>query len=552
MTAKRDRDPDPEFPQAQEAEKAVLGCLLLDPVAGLTACAGRFNLHEAVFYHPQHAALFEAVRDLVNAPDPPADTAALIMRLDARGQLARLGGYEGLSALMDGVPSAVAIHPYLDALLEAYTRRRILQVALRLAQDARSGEVGAGELVARWTMDQRPFLDGSRQGDTASIEDLQAFEPDDDPNCLIGIREGRTTRFICRGYGAWLIGASGIGKSSLLFQMGICAAAGLRIWGISPMRPLRVLLVQAENDIGDMAEMSKGILAGLGIDPFRAEDVWEAVRANLRTRTVTGRIGASWCTWLRGEIKSWQADLVLVDPLLSFAGIEIGRQDQCTRFLREWLDPVLRETGCALIGAHHSGKPKRDERNGPAPTLYDLAYAGLGSSELVNWARAIMILQPAGDVFRLLLAKRGKRAGAVHPDGRDTSVLWLRQATDGSILWIQCEPPQESQATPSREGGRPSKIDELLARVSPFVDSISTDTKELRSSVIERMRTWALATIRVNISDRTAIRLLDLLFERGFLDLSQDSKQPRKPIVIMRKAGPRSERDAQEDEDDAA
>ena len=38
-----------------------------------------------------------------------------------------------------------------------------------------------------------------------------------------------------------------------------------------------------------------------------------------------GKIGADWCSWLRQEIVATQAEVVLVDPLLSFAGIEVGR-----------------------------------------------------------------------------------------------------------------------------------------------------------------------------------------------------------------------------------
>jgi hypothetical protein len=41
-----------------------------------------------------------------------------------------------------------------------------------------------------------------------------------------------------------------------------------------------------------------------------------------------------------------------------------------------------------------------------------------------------------------MLAKRGSRAGAKHPDGEPTTVLWLRHATDGSICWEQCQPPE--------------------------------------------------------------------------------------------------------------
>ncbi len=70
-------------------------------------------------------------------------------------------------------------------------------------------------------------------------------------------------RFLCRGGGLLLVGPTGIGKSSLAMQAMILWAIGRPMFGIEPAKPLKSLLIQAENDDGDLAEMRDGVIAGL-------------------------------------------------------------------------------------------------------------------------------------------------------------------------------------------------------------------------------------------------------------------------------------------------
>jgi hypothetical protein len=101
--------------------------------------------------------------------------------------------------------------------------------------------------------------------------------PDNDPNELL------KHRFLCRGGAILLVGPTGIGKSSFALQCAVLWSLGREAFGIVPARALRVLIVQAENDLGDMAEFREGIMKGLSLP---AEDchgsviqtVWEDTR----------------------------------------------------------------------------------------------------------------------------------------------------------------------------------------------------------------------------------------------------------------------------------
>ena len=80
-----------------------------------------------------------------------------------------------------------------------------------------------------------------------------------DPNELL------QHRYLCRGAGLLLVGPTGIGKSSLSMQAMILWGIGKPLFGITPANPLKSLLIQAENDEGDLAEMRDGVMAGLNL-----------------------------------------------------------------------------------------------------------------------------------------------------------------------------------------------------------------------------------------------------------------------------------------------
>src|SRR5262245_44401676 len=63
-------------------------------------------------------------------------------------------------------------------------------------------------------------------------------------------------RWLCRGAGAFIVGPSGVGKSTMAIQMAGEFGCGHPSFGIMPTRPLRVLVIQAEDDEGDVIEMS--------------------------------------------------------------------------------------------------------------------------------------------------------------------------------------------------------------------------------------------------------------------------------------------------------
>lgn len=361
---------------------------------------------------------------------------------------------------------------------------------------------------AEWQAD----LQADGIGTVVTVDDLDNYDTTSDPNTLIG------KRWLCKSGSCLLVGPSGVGKSSLAMQFAAGWAVGRPVFGLTPVRPLKCLVVQAENDTGDLAEQISGVRAGMGLDVFSSPppEVLDLLRANLVFVRDTTHTGQRFAEAIRILVEKHRPDLVIFDPLLSFVGGDISKQEVCSQFLRGWLNPIAEATGVAWFAIHHTGKPPSDKDARKGWQSSDWSYAGIGSSELTNWTRASMVLRQVGSgAFQLMLPKRGGRSGATHPNGEPTTVVWLRHA-DGRIHWEQVQPPEEPAedeqggGKDSSEGGggkkgRPSKVEYVLSAL-PWPEFVAQIPAEGwgRNEAVRQAENW-LATRGHDIS-QTQIR----------------------------------------------
>lgn len=290
-----------------------------------------------------------------------------------------------------------------------------------------------------------------------TFEQLFAYTPKDDASTLVG------DRWLCRGGQLLLLGQSGIGKSSYTLQQAMTWALGMPFFGMKPRQPLKSLIVQAENDMGDMAEVVQGVMsyvvAGSKLDQRTA---LEQLKRNIVVARVTAQTGEAFIEVIRELIaKHGPFDLVYGDPLLSFIGDDISQQAVASHFLRELCNPLAFEHNFAWVWSHHTGKPQSDSKSRAHWNANDYAYIGLGSSELTNWARAIAVLQTTKHegIFKVLMAKRGNRAGVVDEHGHPTTDIIIKHA-DRGLHWEPATLPEETEEEGKSQGksGRTPKI----------------------------------------------------------------------------------------------
>jgi len=115
-----------EFPQAPDAEKGVLGSILLAPkeIIGLAVESG---VTKETFYSPGHAEIFQALLELWNA-NKPIDFITIAQYLSDRSKLDQVGGAAALNDLFTFLPTAANANYYIEILQEKYTLREIIKV----------------------------------------------------------------------------------------------------------------------------------------------------------------------------------------------------------------------------------------------------------------------------------------------------------------------------------------------------------------------------------------------------------------------------------------
>jgi RecA-family ATPase len=271
------------------------------------------------------------------------------------------------------------------------------------------------------------WRDGQDLPDEMRTDFLESYNTLEDPNHVIG-----HGRWLCRGGSLLITGQSGIGKSSFTMQTACSWALGRELFGIPVKKALRVGVIQAECDVGDLAEAYQGVTSSMGLSAADRQ----VLRQNLIFYTETSKTGKDFADLVRKIVVRQHLDVIFCDPLLSYVGGDLSKQEVASHFLRNCIQPILKDTGCIIVFTHHEGKPKPKEVT-EGQTISDMAYSGLGSSELVNWARAIInVRRESKDypIFSFNLTKRGKLAGMRLPDGKPTLSIKLRHA-EGKVLW---------------------------------------------------------------------------------------------------------------------
>jgi AAA domain-containing protein len=285
----------------------------------------------------------------------------------------------------------------------------------------------------------------------ASLLDLANMEVPSDKTLL-----GK--RWLCIGGGAIIVGPSGIGKSTLSIQAAALWACGCTAFGIKPARPLRVLIVQAEDDEGDSIEMAK-MIELLGINDQQRQLVGQ----NTHLEFLNDKTGVKFTERLEEMLGLFPADMVITNPLSAYLGDDTKDEKSVNQFLRNWINPILTRRQAAVIFVHHT--PKTINRHTSDWEATEWMYSVSGVAGITNWSRAYIAIDSTKThgVFRFIAAKRGQRIGW---GGFET--FWAHSQDDGKILWV---PANRDQIAMAKKAAKKSPDD--LLTIIPELDPIS-------------------------------------------------------------------------------
>ena len=329
-----------------------------------------------------------------------------------------------------------------------------------------------------------------------SLAQIAACEDDPDDD-LIG------NGWLRRGAIVNIIGPTGIGKSSAVIgEMCVRFACGQAAFGIPCPLPLKILILQAENDKPDMQEMVLASIRSL----TDTELVW--ADKNTKCGTVDSLSGISFILALAQWLIQERPDILVLDPLNDYSGCDPSDAEKISAFYRLMLRPLLRKYRCGCLIIQHTPKMRGWATEKWKPI--DYSYVAAGNADTANAARATLMIDPTYNpsIFRLIAGKRWQKIGWKTEPGQSPRIRYWKHAPQG-VQWLEADEDdiesveaEERRIKRESRGGRPGFDEKKLLKV-------------LVKAPLNHAAFCRAAVDRFVISPSTFERALDRLSEAG-------------------------------------
>ena len=262
--------------------------------------------------------------------------------------------------------SSAAVAPTLaDQVRDGALRYRLGLMVGQMHQRISDTSAPVADSVSDMLAALTQIRDGATGGTTLAAKTLgEILATEDEPEdwVISGLFE-RGDRLILTGY-------EGLGKTTWLRQIGICAAAGLNPVTLDPLdRQIRVLFVDVENSERQWRRETRGIAVvaergGLG-SPRDYVHVHTGARMDLRKDRDLGLV--------HRLVDQYQPEILVIGPLYRLTPNGINNDEEAAPLIAA-LD-TLRDRGLVLAMEAHAPKGSMGERN----------LAPRGSAALMGW-----------------------------------------------------------------------------------------------------------------------------------------------------------------------
>lgn len=345
---------DRMLPQDPEAERAILGAMMTsrEAVEGIGA------LRPADFYSQQHEWIADAILTL-HRVGKPADPRVLADELRKRDQIAKVGNLPALAEMFTTATTAASV-PYLAGIVrDKAGQRRLIEQATANLQDAWESLDAVEAKVARAEERLRKVPVGEPENVT-SVMSLDEFveQPIPETDWVIPGLMARGERLV-------ITGQEGLGKTVLMRQFAMCAAAGIHPFTYKAVPVQTALFVDAENPTRIMV----GSFGGMRDAIRRNRGGMDGNRLWIERRPAGMNLGdPADQLWLQRLVSLVNPDLLCIGPAYKlFRGSAKDREEDLARQVTSVLDSVRSSVNCALILEHHAGHAaggngKRDMR----------------------------------------------------------------------------------------------------------------------------------------------------------------------------------------------
>lgn len=356
--------------------------------------------HFSGIYHIPACALYRGWQE-ARATDP----AGLVLLLTEMGELRRFGADAVFTLYQEAQMMSRASHRDLIAKLEEQRqRRKAIELATRVIQTAQnetsSFHLEISDLASEMSVAVQARITNP-MAETLSVSELMSA---DFPQAEWAI-EG----LIRMGSRAVFTGPEGFGKSEFLYQIAVGAGLGIHPFHESPIKSAKVLILDAENEMGQLRGRISRIMGA-----FRHGD---------RQPTMQIQSALGWdlleprdAGQLLSMVRTYMPDLLIITPIYKIINADQNEAETVRKFMRV-MDECRRISGCAIImeaHANHAFQGRRDWR----PS---------GSAFWLRWPEFGIGLDPVEGAGK-------KRMNLVRWRGDRVASNWPEQITWGSRL----------------------------------------------------------------------------------------------------------------------
>jgi hypothetical protein len=343
------------LPHSAESERAILGAIIVDN--NLVNQAIKL-LRPDDFYQRAHQLVFRAMIAL-SERGSEINPILLGEELRREGWPESTGGIAFISELTYGLPHFTKLNFYAKIVLEKSALRRLVHLG--------------DELVARaLEEDGDPFTTAAWAA-IKLAEKIKAYGAPVHVVCMSDVEPEEVGwlwhPYVPLGKLTILEGDPGLGKSWLTCALAAAVSCGRGLPGVEPFAPSNVLMLSAEDGLGDTLRPR---LDAVGADVERVFALPEPIvfdSGGLRK--------------FEAAIQEHSSALVIIDPLFAYTGgkVDIHRANEC-RAISAPLAAIAERCGCALVAVRHLCKSR-----GGGHALN----AGIGSIDFAAAARSVLL-----------------------------------------------------------------------------------------------------------------------------------------------------------------
>lgn len=328
-------------------------------------------------------------------------------------------------------------------------------------------------------------------------------------------------RWLTKDGSLFVVAPSGHGKSSFCIQCMIHWALGRIAFGLKPSRPLRILMVESEDDDAD----NKAFVQVIRTMDLSQKDM-DLLAQNTRIEFRRDLAGARFFEAIDAFLTQYPADLLIVNPLTGFCSADLKDEVGMNDFLRNKLNKVMSDHGCApMIVAH---MPKGEVAKIGDKEWYEWMYILSGCVTLTNWARAILVFIPSKTpgTYRFITAKRPSQSGWIKPEyyfAHSKKNVKIGPDDFEIIQWLPATNEQVNDAVPEPKRRKTNVSSDLIhSKMNPLTDYTR-----------ESFRIWCKETFDVGIN--LADDFLSSMVHNGFIDaVKGHGKGAAKPTVFRK------------------